>query len=343
MRKPIGKKISKILAVVLIISTMTGITAFADDVNSAKSNQDKAKAELDKAQNDMTYLLSQMSNLEIKMSEANDSMEAVTVELVAAQETQNQQYKDMKLRIKYMYEDQEATVMETLLTSESMSEVLNKAEYMQQVYDYDRTKLDEMAVTAKTIADKKAAIAIELNHIASMQADMSAKQELLYTTIAELESKYTDFATVYKAAVDAATKKAAAEAAAAAAATAVPAKAPTGNATVGQAIASLAYNYIGTPYRSGGSSPGGFDCSGFTKFLFAQYGYSLSPSSSAQAGGGTRVASLSDALPGDIICYAGHVALYIGGGQIIHASVPGDYVKIAPAGIMTIQSIRRYW
>ena len=111
---------------------------------------------------------------------------------------------------------------------------------------------------------------------------------------------------------------------------------------VANGIINLAYSFLGTPYASGGSSPSGFDCSGFTSYLFRQYGINLSRSSSAQAYGGQAV-SLSDIQPGDVVCYPGHVGLYIGGGQIIHASVPGDVVKIASMNIMTITAVRRYW
>ena len=117
------------------------------------------------------------------------------------------------------------------------------------------------------------------------------------------------------------------------------------SALTGNNLVSYASKFVGTPYKRGGTTATGFDCSGFTSFLYRQFGITLSRTTGGQMSGGVRIASLAEALPGDIICYAGHVALYIGNGQIIHASVPGSTVKQASAtGInLSIQSIRRYW
>ncbi len=88
---------------------------------------------------------------------------------------------------------------------------------------------------------------------------------------------------------------------------------------LGQQIASYACQFVGNPYVYGGSSlTGGADCSGFVMAVYAQFGYSLPHSSGSQAGCGTAV-SLDAVQPGDIICYSGHVGIYIGGGQIVHA------------------------
>jgi len=344
------KKVIRIIIAVLLVTAMTGITVFADDVNKITNDQKQAQTDLKNLQNQLAVLLSQMDDVQGKMADVTASMDQATVELKQAQDTQKQQYQDMKLRIKYMYEDQDASIMETLLTSNSMSDVLNKAEYMQKVYDYDRQKLDEMAVTSKTISDKKTQLTQQQDDLNVLQEDLTNKQALLYTTIGDKQKTVDNFPALLAAATEAASKKRAAEEAAAAVqaqaqSQAVFASYPAGDASVGQAVVSLAYQYIGTPYRSGGSDAGGFDCSGFTSFLYRQFGITLSRTTGGQMSGGIRIADISQALPGDIICYAGHVALYIGNGQIIHASVPGSTVKQASAtGInLSIQSIRRYW
>lgn len=94
-----------------------------------------------------------------------------------------------------------------------------------------------------------------------------------------------------------------------------------------------ALSKLGYPYVYGGKGPNSFDCSGFTSWAWRQAGVSLSSSSSAQANQGTRV-SVSALQPGDILFYGSpvsHVAMYIGNGQIVHASNPRTDVTIAPA------------
>jgi len=97
----------------------------------------------------------------------------------------------------------------------------------------------------------------------------------------------------------------------------------------GAAVVAYAKQFLGNPYVWGGSSlTNGTDCSGFTMSVYAHFGYSLPRTSGAQRSAGLGV-SLSEVKPGDIICYNGHVALYIGGGQIIHASTPSTGIIIS--------------
>lgn len=109
----------------------------------------------------------------------------------------------------------------------------------------------------------------------------------------------------------------------------------------GSDVVAFACQYIGNPYVWGGESlTNGADCSGFIKSVYANYGISLPHSSLALQRAGSEV-SYNNAQPGDIICYAGHVAIYMGGGQIVHASSPGTGIKTGSATYRQILTVRR--
>lgn len=120
----------------------------------------------------------------------------------------------------------------------------------------------------------------------------------------------------------------------------------SGDMSVGQAIVAAARTYIGTPYVYGGTSYNGIDCSGLTMRAHQAVGIKIARTSAEQSGGGKNVGDLSNALPGDIICYPGHVAIYIGNERVIHAPTEGQTVKEASVYMgksQPITAIRRYW
>ena len=115
----------------------------------------------------------------------------------------------------------------------------------------------------------------------------------------------------------------------------------SGGSAKGQEIANFACQFVGNPYVPGGTSlTEGADCSGFTMAVYNNFGLSLPRSSYAQAGYGREV-SYSEAQPGDIIYYGGHVGIYIGNGLIVHASTQATGIKISNALYMSIITVRR--
>ena len=104
-----------------------------------------------------------------------------------------------------------------------------------------------------------------------------------------------------------------------------------------------ALQFVGNPYVYGGCSlTNGTDCSGFVMLIYQHFGVSLPHYDAAIRQKGKRVASLSEARAGDIVCYYGHVAIYIGDGRIVHASNSRDGIKISErADYRTIADIRR--
>ena len=117
--------------------------------------------------------------------------------------------------------------------------------------------------------------------------------------------------------------------------------AQSGGSSAGKSIANYACQCIGNPYVSGGTSlTNGADCSGFIFRLYADYGYRVPRTSSQLRSVGTGV-SYAEAQPGDIICYEGHVGMYIGGGMIVHASTQRTGIKVSNAQYRPILAVRR--
>lgn len=111
---------------------------------------------------------------------------------------------------------------------------------------------------------------------------------------------------------------------------------------LGRSVANFACQFVGNPYVYGGTSlTNGADCSGFVMSVYQNFGVSLPHSSAADRSVGSAVNGLENAQPGDIICYSGHVAIYIGNGQIVHASTSKTGIIISNASYRSILSVRR--
>ena len=174
----------------------------------------------------------------------------------------------------------------------------------------------------------------------------------LSTEFVEAESREEEKARLQKeeeerlAALEAARK--AQEAAAAAAAEeaaqiqAAAAAVSTGDGSLGQQVADYALQFVGNPYVYGGTSlTNGADCSGFTLAVYSNFGVSLPHSAAAQNKKGTNVGSIDNAIPGDIVYYSGHVGIYIGNGQIVHAGNSRTGIIVSNANYDRILGVRR--
>ena len=116
----------------------------------------------------------------------------------------------------------------------------------------------------------------------------------------------------------------------------------TGDSEMGRAVAEYALQFVGNPYVYGGTSlTNGADCSGFVMSVYANFGVSLPHSSASDRSQGYAVDGLANAQPGDLICYSGHVALYIGNNQIVHASNSRTGIIVSDVGYRKILAIRR--
>ncbi|MGB3354385.1 MAG: peptidoglycan hydrolase RipC [Mycobacterium sp.] len=195
------------------------------------------------------------------------------------------------------------------------------------------------ALAARTAAEQASAV----------RASLQSKQSRLRTQIAEVEALYRALTPDQRAALADPGPVPPAPPAANLAIMALPeAIAPAGpgpsNAPGGAAVVQAALTRVGAPYSWGATGPDAFDCSGLIKWAFLQNGKSLPRSSQALAAGGQPVAT-AEVQPGDIVTFysdASHAGIYIGDGNMVHASTYGTPVKVAPISSAPIYNVRRY-
>lgn len=114
------------------------------------------------------------------------------------------------------------------------------------------------------------------------------------------------------------------------------------NSSLGSSIANFALQFVGNPYVYGGTSlTNGADCSGFVQSVFKNFGISLPRTSGEQGQCGTNVGGIGNARPGDLVSYSGHIGIYIGNGQIVHASSVKTGIKVSNANYRPVLSVRR--
>lgn len=164
---------------------------------------------------------------------------------------------------------------------------------------------------------------------------------------AEEEARLAKEAAERKAAQEAAAKAAKASAKKSSSASAeqeivMPVMSSGGGSELGKSVADFACQFVGNPYVYGGSSlTNGTDCSGFVMSVYKNFGVSLPHSSAADRSVGSSVDGLANAQPGDIVCYSGHVGIYVGNGQIVHASTAKTGITISNASYRSVLSVRR--
>ena len=384
-------------AYILLSLIMTGFIIVAEPVRAAtisdiRKQQEATKKALEEAEGKADALDDQQDAIEEEIGDMDTAlveiMGNITLieEEIAAKEVEIQkaqvaydeakasaeaQYEAMKRRIKFMYEKGDVAYVQLFIEAKSLTDMLNKTEYIEKLYEYDRELLCRYQETQQQVAELKESLETEQSELETTRFEYKAEQEQLQVMLDQKKAESANYEALIQeaknqAAVYAETikqqnaaikkiqeeeaRKAAEEAKKKAAAANKTISRDTSYATVitnatgsalGKEIATYGCQFIGNPYVAGGTSlTQGADCSGFTYAVYKSFGYTLPRNSTDQRSAGSGV-DFAQAQPGDLICYSGHVGMYIGDNKIVHASSARTGIKITTATYRPIVAVRR--
>ena len=367
-----------------------------NDINQQISNYEEEQEAVGEEINDLdaeiVALLTDINLIQEAIEDKEADIAQTQSDYEAALALQQEQYETMKIRIKFMYERGEASYLEMLFSASSMGDLMNKANYVEELYEYDRNLLEQYKAIVQQVAELQDILEEEKSELETSKTELEEEQAYVEEVLEKKKKEYENYSVVLaKAKQEAAAytakikqetaqirkleeeerrrkeeeerkrreeeerRRQEEEALLASQRdsenesgdsggsfntqeTYIPSSSGGGK---GQQIADFACKYVGYPYRAGGTSlTEGADCSGFVWAVYQAFGYSLPRSSYAQSGAG-RAVSYSEAQPGDIIYYGGHVGIYIGNGQIVHASTERTGIKITAATYRSIITVRR--
>lgn len=318
----------------------------------------------------------EITTLEDELHWKEHQIEETEAEYEAAVKREEEHRESMAACARLMYERGENSYLQALLEGKGLAGVLNQMDQIEKVCEYEKLLLLDYIETENQVRELQESLEAEKAGMEETKQILQDDRRILEADKAELQEQKgaLDVMMARKkqesANFEAEIRRARQEAAVAkkllqqdqeklkqlqAAQNAANATYATNdytsiinNATgsdLGKKVAKFACQYIGNPYVSGGTSlTNGADCSGFTYRVYSEFGYTIPRTSYQQRSAGTGV-SFAEAQPGDLICYDGHVALYIGGGLIVHASnskpYPSGGIKVSRAQYRTILAVRR--
>lgn len=304
-------KIGKRILAAAVASSVLVTPVFADpSVDDLKKSKESAQNEVSSLQTQLNTVVGKITELESQLSSKGEEIIQAQSDLEDAEAEEQKQYADMKVRIKYMYEAGDQSAVESLVGSEDFSDMVNKAEYVSNVHNYDRQKLQEYVETKQKISDLKDQLEEEQSQLESMQTEYESQESKLDNLIASKQAEVSDLDQQIEEAErkaaeeelkrqqeEAARQAAAAEAARQQAASnrnnssSSSSNSNKGNSShkgtsnnapsyvSGDAV-SRAYSALGKPYVWGATGPNSFDCSGLVGFcLTGRYSRSCTSAS----------------------------------------------------------------
>ncbi len=329
------KKILTIFMVSILLSTFVASSvSAAPTLNQLKEDKKKAERELNDLESQMTTLMRKINEAEKKLVKTGQAIIKAEEELNTAEKKEKKQYESMKHRIVLMYENGNGSMLSQVFQAGSLAEMIKQAENVQTIHDYDRKQLDEFVENRKKIETLKVSLEKDMKALEKQQTQYDKDKKQLDTTIASVERRVDNLSDRIQSAMSQASGGSNNSS------NNSSNYVPPANTGGGSAIVSAAYKYLGVPYKWGGSSMSGIDCSGLVMMAHRAIGVNLSHYSGSQGSGGKKV-PVGQQLPGDVVCYSGHVGIYVGNGKMIHAPRPGKTVTVV--NVYGSPWYRRYW
>ncbi len=345
--------------------TKQELAGLNDKIDTLSDEQDLIYEKMDDIKSEIINTMTEIGMLEDQIAQKEIDIAQMQAEYEAAVQKQAEQENNMALNIRLMYEKGNTSLLQMILESKSFGEMLNKISFAQSVYDYDRQRLEEYKEHKQYVHDVWDQLEAEKSGLEADKLSLEAQKAYCDELMADLKKEASNYDTLIASAKRAAKeqekllkeeqkqlKKLQDE---------EKRKQQVNNllnqsftstsytdivdaasgSDVGKQIAKYGLQFIGNPYVWGGTSlTNGADCSGFTYRIYKDFGYNISRTSLQQRNDGTGV-KYENAQPGDLICYSGHVGLYIGGGYIVHASNERSGIKVSKATYRQILAVRR--
>ena len=350
-----------------------------NEINGLKDQQQTTADDIKNKSAKLDEILAAQKKLQKDITSKQAEIEQNQKDLAAAQEKQQEQYDAMKKRIQFMYENSaEDNIWTAIIESNGITDMLNRIEYVSDVYDSDRALMDSYQAAVEQVKEIGTKLDKDMNELTAMQDDYEKQQADVEAAIVALENQKEQYASQIAQAqqqaenyqnIITAQGKIIQEQEAAAAARANSSsssssydgggagkggsiagdyaagggKNPGASTGVsGSSVVSYAMQFVGNPYVwAGNSLTNGVDCSGFVHEVYAHFGISTPRYSQAFKSVGQAV-SFDNIQPGDVVVYPGHVAIYAGGGVIVEAqSTKAGITANRSVQCHTILAIRR--
>lgn len=354
------------VAAAILATTIQATPTFASPVTKGQIDATKGKisdleTKIQQLDNRITLSMESSQRLNEQIINQEGKIEETKAEIEKAQTDLDNHKKVYSERLKSIQLKGDQSVVsyaEILLSSGSISEFFNRFTAISQIIESDTELLNGLNEKEQSLKAVEEQLQNQNNQLQQSQVELATEQKKIEEDKKQIEKELNEAQGTLQNQLDQQeaqqqqalatqqpVQQAQQQASGSSPATATPsAPAPdvTNSATANNVIA-YAKQFLGVPYVWGGTTPSGFDCSGFVSYVYRSVGISLPRTSSAQQNVGKRI-PLSQVQPGDLVFRgspAYHVGIYIGGGQYIHAPQTGDVVKIAPFNPSNFSSASR--